>query len=68
MLTTFHSRDLHESHSICDTATGDEVSKFEQATYTYAAGTIAERPKAWTVFAHADAGTVGSNTSQGMDV
>jgi hypothetical protein len=30
--------------------------------------TAAERSKARTVFARADAGTVGSNPSQGMDV
>jgi hypothetical protein len=30
--------------------------------------TVAERSKAWTVFARADAGTVGSNPPQGMDV
>jgi hypothetical protein len=30
--------------------------------------TVAERSKTWTVFARADTGTVGSNTTQGMDV
>jgi hypothetical protein len=30
--------------------------------------TVAERSKASTVFAHADAGTMGSNPTQGMDV
>jgi hypothetical protein len=30
--------------------------------------TVAERSKAWTVFARADTGTVGSDPTQGMDV
>jgi hypothetical protein len=30
--------------------------------------TVAERSKALTVYAGADAGTVGSNSTQGMDV
>jgi hypothetical protein len=30
--------------------------------------TVAERSKACTVFARSEAGTVGSNTTQGMDV
>jgi hypothetical protein len=30
--------------------------------------TVAEWSRAWTVFARADAATVGSNTIQGMDV
>jgi hypothetical protein len=30
--------------------------------------TVAARSKAWTVFAHSNAGTVGSNTTQDMDV
>jgi hypothetical protein len=30
--------------------------------------TVAERSKAWTVFSRSDAGIVGSNTTQGMDV
>jgi hypothetical protein len=30
--------------------------------------TVAERSKEWTVFIRADAGTVGSNPTQGMDV
>jgi hypothetical protein len=29
---------------------------------------VAERSKAWTVFAHSDAGIVGSNLTQGMNV
>jgi hypothetical protein len=29
---------------------------------------VAERSKAWTVFARADAGTVGSNLTLGMHV
>jgi hypothetical protein len=30
--------------------------------------TVAARSKAWTVFARSDAGIVGSNPAQGMDV
>jgi hypothetical protein len=30
--------------------------------------TVAARSKAWTVFAHSDAGIVGSNPTQSMDV
>jgi hypothetical protein len=30
--------------------------------------TVAERSKAWTVFARSEAGIVGSNLTQGMDV
>jgi hypothetical protein len=30
--------------------------------------TVAARSKAWTVFARSDAGMVGSNPTQGMDV
>jgi hypothetical protein len=30
--------------------------------------TVAARPKAWTVFARSDAGIMGSNPTQGMDV
>jgi hypothetical protein len=30
--------------------------------------TVAERPRACTVFARSEAGTVGSNPTQGMDV
>jgi hypothetical protein len=30
--------------------------------------TVAERSKAWTVFFRADAGTMGSNPTLGMDV
>jgi hypothetical protein len=30
--------------------------------------TVSERFKAWNVFAHVDAGTVGSNPTMGMDV
>jgi hypothetical protein len=30
--------------------------------------TVAERPKAWDVFARSEAGIVGSNSTQGMDV
>jgi hypothetical protein len=30
--------------------------------------TVAARPKAWTVFAHSNAGNLGSSPTQGMDV
>jgi hypothetical protein len=30
--------------------------------------TVAAQPKAWTVFARSNAGNVGSNPTQGMDV
>jgi hypothetical protein len=30
--------------------------------------TVAERSKAWTVFARSEAGIMGSNPTQGMDV
>jgi hypothetical protein len=30
--------------------------------------TVAERSKAWTVFTRSEAGIVGSNPTQGMDV
>jgi hypothetical protein len=30
--------------------------------------TVAERSKAWTVFTRSEAGIVGSNLTQGMDV
>jgi hypothetical protein len=30
--------------------------------------TVAERSKAWTLFARSESGIVGSNPSQGMDV
>jgi hypothetical protein len=30
--------------------------------------TVAQRPKAWIVFARSEAGIMGSNPTQGMDV
>jgi hypothetical protein len=41
---------------------------WELAMCLDAAGTVAARSKAWTVFARSNAGIVGSNSSQGMDV
>jgi hypothetical protein len=37
-------------------------------TYLITSVTVAERSKACTVFARSEAGTVGSNLTQGMDV
>jgi hypothetical protein len=42
--------------------------EFKLTTGRYMPITVAERSKAWTVFVRADAGTMGSNTTQGMDV
>jgi hypothetical protein len=48
-----------------------QSNKFEMIYgkyFTSGPVTIAERSKAWTVFARADAGTMVSNPNQGMDV
>jgi hypothetical protein len=39
-----------------------------EKTNSYELVTVAARSKAWTVFARSDAGIVGSNLTQGMDV
>jgi hypothetical protein len=44
------------------------VSILSPSRFTSLPVMVAERSRAWTIFAHVDARTVGSNPTQGMDV
>jgi hypothetical protein len=54
-----------------NTKTGRKKQELKEKLYwlgTYMTVTVAERSKAWTVFARSEAGIVGSNPKQHMDV
>jgi hypothetical protein len=64
---------FHKQHSPTDLCNGGEVcflggkNYFQNTNFTRPV-TVAERSNACTVFARSEAGIVGSNPTQGMDV